>query len=251
MSVKEKVQQKLQDTGSLSSADLGSFDAPEPDEEAEKKSDPLADTTVSDVPEQAKDDVVMAAHDRASPESVAMAAMHNDPAGLLFDRGEIELTPVDKQTFLTAIVDDRRFELDFELFDGRLEVTFRSRTNAETRAVLQEMRRQLVANEIDTEIEYTTRLRHALMRFQLKQLNGEEYPPPEEPLAAQVSTDENGKKQVTPPQWVQESEAYFQGHEARTTAIYNALCIFESKYWTLTENANNQDFWKTEDSTSE
>jgi hypothetical protein len=250
MSVKDRVEEKLQNGGSISSSDIGSF-ATEADAKEEEKVDPLTTTDIADVPEKAKEDIVMGAAEALNSNDVLLAAMHDNPAGVLFEQGKVELTPEDKTAFLSAIVSDERFELPFSLFDGKIEGVFRSRLNKETRAILQELRRQLTAEEFNSEIEYTTRMRHAIMRFQLKEINGESYPLPTE-LTAIVSVPEGSdEKVVTPPQWTTEAEVYFNGNEARTAAIYNALCIFEGKYWTLVENANNQDFWQTEDSTSE
>jgi hypothetical protein len=251
MSVKDKVQEQLQDTGSLSSADLGGFQPREAglEEESEEKVSNLDTTDIADVPEDAKKDVVMQVGGSVDSSDAVMQALQNDPAGVLFERGKVELTPEDKQAFLDALVTDSRFELQFSLFDGKLTGVFRSRLNCETRAILNEMRRQLAAEEIPTEIEYTTRFRHSLLRFHLKELNGETYESPEV-LSAVVSA-EDGEKKVTPPPWVEEAETFFKGNEAKTAALYNALCVFEGKYWTLVENANNQDFWQTEDSTSE
>jgi hypothetical protein len=252
MSVKDKVQEQLQDKGSLSSADLGGFQPREAgleEEEAKENGGSLDTTDIADVPEDAKNDVVMKVGSSIDTSDAVMQALQNDPAGVLFERGKVELTPADKTAFLEALVSDDRFELPFSLFDGKLTGVFRSRLNCETRAILNEMRRQLSAGDIPTEIEYTTRFRHALLRFHLKELNGEEYKIPE--VLGAVVTSEDGEKKVTPPPWVEEAHTFFKGHEAKTAALYNALCVFEGKYWTLVENANNQDFWQTEDSTSE
>jgi hypothetical protein len=259
MSVKERVSKQLKEGGSISSADLGSFQQPETPEEQileeGEKVDPMTTTDIVDVPDEAREDIAMAAADRVDAPDVIAAALRDNPSGMLMEQGKVELSPEDKSAFLDAIVSNARYERQFSLFDGRLNGVFRSRLNRESRAILLEMRRELAAEELQTNIEYTTRLRHALLLFQLKELNGVEFPPPTEPLMAQsvVEDGEDGKpKQViNPPKWVTDCEVLFEGDEARTAALYNELAVFEARYWAMVASANDQDFWKTEDSTSE
>jgi hypothetical protein len=259
MSVKERLANQLKERGSLSSADLGSFQptsaADGLEDEQTTKVDPMTETTIADVPEEARKDVVLTVAERRTAHEILADAVRNNPSGFVMDENKVELTPEDKEEFLNAVVNNSRFERPFSLFNDRLCGTFRSRLNRESRAILLEMRRQLVSGEMGSDIEYTTRLRHALLIFQIKELNGEEIPPPAEPLAAQavVENDAAGKpvKKTVPPTWVITAEVMFEGDEARTSALYNELAVFEAKYWTLVAQANNQDFWKTEGSTSE
>lgn len=257
MSVKDEVKKKIAEAGGLTAGDLASFDSKDSQQGegtntgAENKTQDANESTDRvEVSKEAAEDVVRKAYDASTPEDVVASALANNPSGLYFENNQVDVTPEDKEAFLRALIDDSRFERPFTIFNGKVSGVFRSRLLNETRAIMCEIQRQLRNGEFDTDIEYGTRMRHALLRFQLKELDGKSYQIPEEPLSA-VATVEDGKEKVTPPAWVEEADVFFNGSEAKFAAVYAQLCVFEAKYWTMTQNADDQDFWQTEDSTSE
>jgi hypothetical protein len=114
-----------------------------------------------------------------------------------------------------------------------------------------ELRRQYLAGEIAGDIDYGDRQRWAALRFQVQEVNGTEYPPPQEPLLAQKELD-NGKAAVKPPIWVAEAATFYSKNdsEAIVAALYREVNKFEKIYWALVNHASDQAFWQTEGVTS-
>jgi hypothetical protein len=154
------------------------------------------------------------------------------------------------------VVFGRRFTRPFSIFGGKLVGQLRSRTARESHAMMAELRRQYLAGEITGDIDYGDRLRWAALRFQVQEVNGVEYPVPQEPLLAQkeMSADADGtaKPTITPPKWVEESISYFSKNESEAfvAALYREVNKFEKIYWALVDHANDQAFWQTEGATS-
>jgi len=248
--VEEKVKQRLADQGSLSAGDLSGFAKTEAKEEKQAepaKPDPLAETSQATVPKEAANDPALA-NEIEDNDRIA-EALRNDPAGLTTPLADVEITADEKARFIDTLVKGGRFELPFSLYNGTVNGVFRSRTTRETRAILGELYRELQAGEFQAPDEYPARMRHAILRFQVQELQGKEYPAPEEPLMATVTTEDPlGKK----PGWVEEAETFFGSdqQEALVTAVYEALRLFEQKYWAMVQHAGDQDFWQTEGSTS-
>lgn len=162
----------------------------------------------------------------------------------LVDRREVDITPADKAAFLDAIVSGSRFVSEASLFDGRVKVSFRSRSVEETEAILAYLHRSGVAGKFTTRTDVRDTSLLALLVAQVASLNDVDYDEMRRPLNA-VETLGG----VTEPAWVEDLEIWRRKPEALVTALGDALVEFESKYWTLTKAATDENFWKPGGST--
>jgi len=250
--VKEKVKERLADKGSLSAGDLSEFSKAQEREDAVVEApepDPLKETSTIAVPVDTAHDPALA--DEVTDNEHIEQALRNDPAGLALPIMEVEVTAEEKAAFLDAIVDGSRYTQPFSLYAGKVTGVFRSRTTRETRAVMGELFRQLREGIISGDDDYQARVRHALLRLHVQELQNVEYGVPAEPLMAQAGTGTDGKPVTNAPAWVEEAEAFYgsEQQEALVSAVYEALRKFEQKYWAMVEHADDQNFWQTEDST--
>lgn len=253
--IKARVAQKLRDSGGLSARDIATYTAPPREKPAV---DPMTVTsTVDKLPKAAEYDPAIAAADTPTSgeqlaEDIAKTAEPPPTAPDMLDLAEpLAITPDDKQRFLEAVIYGTRFIRPFSIFGGKVTGSIRSRTARESHALMAELRRQYLAGEIAGDIDYGDRQRWAALRFQVQEVNGTEYPPPQEPLLAQKELD-NGKAVVKPPIWVAEAATFFSKNESEAfvAALYREVNKFEKIYWALVNHASDQAFWQTEGVTS-
>lgn len=255
MSITEQVKGKLSEGGSIGSADVAEFIKPsEPQEDIGKASE---ETSTVTVPKEANEDPMLnlgAVHSVSDDldESAMLDNMeHEDYAFGQLSVQEIKVTPEQKDKFIDAIVQDQRYEEEFSIFGGRLTGVFRSRRTDESRSILKELHRRWAETGSMPASEYSTMMRHALLRCQLKEFKGVEYPEMKHPLAAQVKAVEGEpRSKIVPPKWYAEMDQFFSGMgDGLLAAIYKELMLFERRYWTMTKHADDQNFWGPEDST--
>lgn len=156
----------------------------------------------------------------------------------------VEVTPDDKAEFLQALVTGNRFTSEFTVFAGKVRGTFRSRRQNEAIAIFNQMAKELNNGALRSGAEQVARIRYMLLSCQLAELNGTKFEEMEEPLNDTVGND--GK--VTPPAWTGKASYFEALPEGLVTALFNQLCEFEAKYWTMVNNAKDQNFWKPEKS---
>jgi hypothetical protein len=247
--LKEQLTKELRGGGKISSADVAEFATGE----SPKGADPakLSESTTVPLPMEADDRIA-----RVGAESAPTAVINQvmgSPSPVKEPEKEITITPAEKEHFLSAIIGNKRFELPFSLFGGSIKGILRSRTNEESRATVVETRRRYELGEITTMAEYGYRFRNALLRFQLKELNGVVRDPVVGDLLAKmnvVGEKGNEREEVTPPPWSIEAEVMFRGMEdGLVVAIHEEIRKFEAKYWTMVNHATDQNFWQTEGST--
>jgi len=249
--VTKQVQDKLAKTGSIGQADFAVF---QQDNEPKKSVEPDGSTKVS-VPQQAMDDPHLGiAEGETAGDQIKKTAEIEDPSGFEFGVNnlvEISVTPTEKNTFLDSLIGNTRFELPFSLFGGKLKGTLRSRTSGESRAIMMELHRQWTLVKFMPVTEYATMMKSALLRCQLKELNGVEYPELQEPLLAQGNLKDKDQPAVIAPAWVDEMDVLCNSmSDGMITNLYQEVQKFEQKYWTLVAHSDDQDFWNPEDSTS-
>lgn len=257
--VKDSIAEQLGKRGTLSSSDVGRFARP-----AEGAAPPAGAAaekpSVVEIPEVARKEPVANNAKSTSSEAVS-AALGDKPRNAIqaiFDDGfadmqEIEITPAEKAAFVESLVSGKRMRLPFAIFGGQIRGAVQNRTNDESRSIMTELHRQLVAKEFTDPPEYASRLRLYALRFQLVELNGVSYKTPEGLLLATMGevTDTDGAKKavVIPPAWVSEARTMFGPlADGMTTALQLELRRFEYKYWSMVANAQNQSFWTPEGS---
>jgi hypothetical protein len=251
MSIKDKVKEQINKTGTITGADLANFAMAEPQPAPAETKEPAAvdNDNSAEATKVLQDDPIF---NNLAEESAGSAqledltdAVNKDQFDSL-DLTSVQLTEDEKSAFLDAMLEDRRFELPFNLFNGKVTGIFRSRTSEEGRAVLTELRRQWLSGDVATDNEYTYLVKYTALRLQVKVLNGVEYSEIEKPYLAQAATDGS----VVAPTWVNEAVAMFGDKpEGMIHALALALREFECKYWLMVTNAQDQDFWHPEDST--
>lgn len=241
--IQEKVAAKLAEQSGISGKDIAELMSDEPsvreepvkEEEPEGPSDMVLEASNGNQP-----------HDELSAHQESNEEEANGP----FDTEmleDVEVAEADKERFLDCLVDGKRFTKEYNLFNNRLRVTFRTRTTEETAALLGELTRKARAMDDLTSVEYSANLRHATMVFQVAELDDVEMPVPSGPLKATFS---DKLARVEPPEWWKRLEFYATMSEGKEQAIYNALLSFEKTYWTMVRKAQDQNFWNPEDSTS-
>jgi hypothetical protein len=265
MAVSDKLVQKMRENGTISSADVADFESPQANRADRGKA--LAKTTVAKVPDEASKDPSMKMSETTSteklqevqqqadlgrgPDELANEMYDGDDSEPEFEDEKVELTPADKDAFVDAMVTGGRYERPFELFGGRVMGVFRSRTSAESLAILKELARQWTIRKFMSESEYSTMLRWGMLKAHLKELNGVQYAEMKEPLTAQSTVEADGKEVVKEPEWFKEMHAQFGSKdEGLYTAVYREVRTFEKKYWALVAHAKDQNFWKPSQSTS-
>jgi hypothetical protein len=266
MSVKDKVSDELKGKGTLSSTDVAGFTRPK-SKSPEEAQEVQSQTTKVPVPEEAKDDPIVNEGNSTVPADQItdeVTEKSNNLSGELVtqqmeesasDLGidlpdEVEVTPEDKDAFLDALIGNVRFERPFSVFGGKMHGILQNRLNRESRALLAEIRRRWDDQELTTMVEYSSKFRYAVLRFQLKEFQGKELTKIEGPLKAQLKV-EDGEAKTIPPDWMEEAEVIFGDmNDGVLAALYEQLMLFERKYWAMVKNAANQNFWNPEDSTS-
>lgn len=162
-----------------------------------------------------------------------LQARHTDAEGI-----DVETTEGERQIFLTACAEGRRFELPFSLFGGRVRGVFRSRTHAETRAINAELSKEIRDKKIMTDSDYVMRLRAVLLTAQVAVFQGAENPPLVAPLnRTLLPTGEQA------PGWLDYTQRWEDMDDGMATALQEQLRTFELKYWTLIRHAGDQNFW--------
>ena len=227
-SLKERVEKAVgQGNVNLSSADVADFNT-------QPKKDIPEGPVVTPVPKDIPQDSLITAANKAGTLSIDV------PTDLSIngDMETVEITPMERDNFVNALVTGDRYLSMFELFGGKITGSFRSRSQAETQAILVQLTRECRDAIITTDAEYGTRLRSMLLLTQVAQFNGMDYIALKAPLLSRV----DGAK-ITPPGWLGQLEAWETKHEGLIVAIYSELQLFEKKYWTMVRNAKDQNFW--------
>lgn len=239
----EQLKQRLANTGALSSADIAAAAAPVLETPQIDVNAPL--TTKLDQ-KQIGDPIAKKTVDQPATQSVTMEAMAMDPM-VPEDQGELDVTttPDERDAFITAAVEGRRLMLPFSIFGGRLQGMLRSRTQAETRAIITQLQREVRNKDIVSDADYSLRLRGMLLAAQLAVYNGVENPALVAPLMTQRAPD--GKEIA--PAWLLQADSWQTRDEGLVAAVYEQLRLFEMKYWTMIRHAGDQNFWNPAPST--
>jgi len=234
MDLKEKLAERLAQGGAIGSADVAEFSTP-----AKDKKEVSGDVKTPLTENAKKDPILKASNDggvaRALADEVSTSAI-SEP---------VVISDKDREAFLDALVSGARFELPFELFRGKIKGRFRSRTQAETGAVISYVSYECRKEKVITGIEYSNRLRNMLLATQVKELNGLAFLPLKDPLLRTM----DGEKAIEPG-WLDQVTYWEKQGDGLVNAIYKELQIFERKYWTMVDNAGDQNFWNPAGSTS-
>ena len=84
-----------------------------------------------------------------------------------------------------------------------------------------------------------------MLAAQVDQLSGQGYPELKAPLLAMVE----GPDKIVPPGWLDQVAVWESKPEGLMSALYHKLIEFEQQYWTMVDNAGDQNFWNPAEST--
>ena len=162
----------------------------------------------------------------------------------VYTKEELEITSAEKDAFVEAMLTGKRHYQTYTIFGGRIKVTIRSRTVAETQAMYAYMRHTLSK---DTRGLSTLEgdMSYILLAAQIEEINGTKYPEMQEPL---TFVEKDGQEQD--PGWLNCLNTWKSKPEGLTNALINRIQLFEYKYWTMVGEASNKNFWTPETSTA-
>lgn len=157
---------------------------------------------------------------------------------------DLMISPEEKSAFVDAMITGARYTHRFSLFGGRVSVLVRSRTAAETHAMYSYIRYTLAEKEgenVYSRIEGD--MAYIPLVAQIAEVNGTAYPEMKGPL----TFEESGGK-VVEPGWYEDFKAWKAKPEGLTSALISCVQLFEYKYWTMTKEATNKNFWSSDTS---
>lgn len=254
-SLQDQLRKHIQETGGISSAALAQTlqQEPEPTPSGAAMSEPTVVDGKAANPQAGMDPVVVAAEKGASPAKVAAGvaadasvASTNELLQLMGQRKKMVIAPETKQAFLTAIINNERFAIPYNLCGGKLRIVIRSRMIPETQAIIALQRREIDQKVITTNMDYKVRSQAMLMVAQVQEINGRVYPIMAQPYYYQAQP--NGPD--LPPGWLEWVDHFVKQHEGMASMIWTCLQDFENQYWFMIEEATKQDFWSPAASTS-
>jgi hypothetical protein len=245
MSIRDKVNEQLEKSSSISSTDIAEMateteareDNDKPVKVENDSGDPLTKAASKGQPYETLG--------KKRPEAEKFGGYN---LGLMKMDEEPEITDEDKENFMNCLVDGKPFIRKFSLFGGKLTGVFRSRSTAQSTAIISEVNRRMATEKNMAPMSYAATLRHATLAFQVAELNGVEYPYIDEGLKASYDLETS---KVSAPTWWKLVDKYASMQEGTEQAIYTSMLEFERVYWTLVKNAANQNFWNPGDSTTE
>jgi len=154
----------------------------------------------------------------------------------------VSVTEADKEAFLSAAVYDGRLKLPFSVAGGKVKGVLRNRTLQEHIVIQSYLMKLIESKLITTEEEYQHQLRSLILMSQVESINGKSYPEMQDPL--DPSEGEAG--------WLKQYQLWLDKDNKGlgiTRAIFIEVRKFEAKYWAMIQQANNENFWQTAEST--
>ena len=156
----------------------------------------------------------------------------------------VTITKEDRQRFLDALIAGKRYFAPFSLFGGAVRGMFRCRSAEESEAIAGWLSTVIAQKKYDTSVAYAADIRNALLAAHVEELNGTVYASLQAPLKPIQTGDTR-----TDVGWNSQAEYWGKQPEAMLTGLYEELRVCERKYWTMVDNAQNQDFWHPAEST--
>lgn len=155
----------------------------------------------------------------------------------------VVVTPEDKIAFIDAIVQNKRFTRSFSVFGGKLTFTLRSRTFAETSAILS-YASSLVATNLNIPYRYVLTL--SILAAEVDEFQGVKNPVLKDPLYKEIGTD--GK--ISDVGWANQLDFWKSLPDSVIQAISDCAVEFERKYTALSNAARTANFWEPDTSTA-
>lgn len=150
----------------------------------------------------------------------------------------VTITNEDRAAFLDVLVTGKRYCRPFSIYGGAIQGTFRCRSAEESEAIASWMAAGIREKRYDTAVDYSLELRNIMLAAHVHTLNATQFPE----LKAPLRRTQDGTTLV-PPGWIEQAKFWTTLPETVLGGVYEEIRLFERKYWTMIENASNQDFW--------
>ena len=158
----------------------------------------------------------------------------------------VVISRLEKENFLDAVVSGDRYTQDESIYCGRCKVTFRSRQIKETTKIYSILAQEYTKGIIKSELEYGDRLKQYLLLCQIESYNGLKF---KELSEMNDTLDKETGEQIPDPEQVALLAHLDKQSPSVIVALFKKLVQFEKKYWTMVNNADDQNFWNPEDVT--
>ena len=150
---------------------------------------------------------------------------------------DVEVSSVDKASFIDSVANNARFTKDYSMFNGKLTFTLRSLTIDEVNALAVWSVRQGTKDPAGI---VAGKYRKYLFAAHVAMIDGMENPPLVEPLFERIGKD---GKSVEEPGWLHQAD-FCDGMEyGKFQAILNCIGKFDKLYSTLCSKAEDSNFW--------
>lgn len=163
-----------------------------------------------------------------------------------YTQDDLVISPEEKAAFIDAMITGGRYTQEIQLFGGKVTAKLRSRTAEETHAMYAYIRHILAKNGKEGLSAVEGDMAYVPLVAQVAELNGVSYPEMKTPL----TYEESDGKEVEPG-WYEDFKAWKAKPEGLTSALISCIQLFEYKYWTMTKEASNKNFWNSDTSIAE
>ena len=150
---------------------------------------------------------------------------------------DVEVSSVDKASFIDSVANNARFTKDYSMFNGKLTFTLRSLTIDEVNALSVWSVKQGTKDPAGI---VAGKYRKYLLAAHLAMIDGVENPPLKEPLFERIGQD---GKSVEEPGWLNQAAFSDSMAYGKFQAILNCIGKFDKLYATLCSKAEDSNFW--------
>ena len=164
----------------------------------------------------------------------------------------VSVTEAEKRAFFDSVISGSRYKATVTLFNGGLSISFRSRSAIESEAVDAFIRKRVALGKIQSNQEYADTMRFAVLAAGVEELNGQKFPTLTEAGETNIGMFyAETKTGLDEPKWLWLYDKWRAMAESVVAVAVEAYFAFEAKYWLMIRNADNENFWKTGESTGE
>lgn len=166
---------------------------------------------------------------------------------------EIDPSPLDRANFMRAALTAGRFTKSYDMFGGRLRVTFRSRLVEESEDIAKHLQWEATRGNMDIRLLYVIankmNMAMSIQRIEIFNEDGTlentvDYPIPNDNLYPQLELENENDTDQSMCHRVHHKLFVAQNVSEMTyNAVYRAFTMFDSLYEMLVARADDPDFW--------
>jgi len=152
---------------------------------------------------------------------------------------DINVTDVEKEQFLKAVMTNKPFTAIDSMFDGQFRVKFKSLSIEEAQDVFTQLRRDQLNQEIVTDANYMMALTNYRLGLAITEFN-------DEPYNEKVNKASYKPKDEHDSYVKQRASEFLQWPVFKLSALAEAFKAFEEKLLYLTKEIQTPNFWKAD-----